>query len=308
MKKFTNGILTLVTVLLLSSFTNAQDQWTTYGLFADNPDYNLSGSFIGDARAAAGGVWLNGLAFSEDIVDPAIAMEGTCWKVDFTDDGDDRVMWCVDLSDPEGAVADFSEFTGGQLVMHIKLIDKIDIRLEIIGYRIRSSNINGSDETMTAFGLDTTDTENWQEIVYDLTRGIGDDVDLFEYDQFCAFAIRSNDMAGQFYVDEVYVRIPTGTTDVGDEDYVPANFSLKQNYPNPFNPSTKISFSLTDGGYTTLKVFNLLGQQVAELVNGEMAAGNHEITFDASNLSAGTYLYQLTSGQSSEVKKMILMK
>ncbi|HTR80990.1 MAG TPA: T9SS type A sorting domain-containing protein [Bacteroidota bacterium] len=89
---------------------------------------------------------------------------------------------------------------------------------------------------------------------------------------------------------------------------IPTTFSLHQNYPNPFNPSTKISFDLPQSGNVSLKVFNILGQEVASLVDSKMAAGTHEVTFDASKLSSGVYIYRLSSGSTFASKKMMLLK
>jgi hypothetical protein len=92
-------------------------------------------------------------------------------------------------------------------------------------------------------------------------------------------------------------------------DNVPAVFALNQNYPNPFNPSTTISFSLANAGYTTLKVYNLIGKEVAILFNGNAAAGrNYIVNFDAKNLTSGMYFYKLQSGNNVEVKKLTLVK
>jgi hypothetical protein len=89
---------------------------------------------------------------------------------------------------------------------------------------------------------------------------------------------------------------------------VPAVFELHQNYPNPFNPATTISFTLGKGGFTTLVVYNVLGQKVATLVSGNVAAGRHDVKFDASTVSSGMYFYRLESGNLSSVKKMMLLK
>lgn len=99
----------------------------------------------------------------------------------------------------------------------------------------------------------------------------------------------------------------TFITDV-DENYTPTNFSLRQNYPNPFNPSTKIVFSLGKSGFTSLTVYNILGQKVNVLLAKELTAGVHEVNFDASNLSTGVYLYKLQVGNNVAVKKMMLIK
>jgi hypothetical protein len=96
----------------------------------------------------------------------------------------------------------------------------------------------------------------------------------------------------------------------------PTKFTLNQNYPNPFNPITVISFSLPVTSIATLKVYNILGQEVATLINNkELHAGIHEITFDANKLSSGLYFYKLTAhqgesstGEFSQVKRMILLK
>jgi hypothetical protein len=97
-------------------------------------------------------------------------------------------------------------------------------------------------------------------------------------------------------------------SDVVDVFLFPDDYSLTQNYPNPFNPSTLIKFSIGKTGFTTLKLYNVLGKEVAALVNSELQAGPHEVTFDASNLPSGTYFYTLTSGSYSETRKMMFLK
>ncbi len=90
---------------------------------------------------------------------------------------------------------------------------------------------------------------------------------------------------------------------------IPAQYALFQNYPNPFNPSTRISFAIPEPAIVTLRVYNLLGQVVAELVRGQRYdAGSYEIPFDGSSLSSGVYLYRLQAGRFSDVRKMVLLK
>ncbi len=88
----------------------------------------------------------------------------------------------------------------------------------------------------------------------------------------------------------------------------PTSFSLSQNYPNPFNPLTKIEFQIPNSKFTTLSVYNLLGEKVATLVSKKLNPGNHTYTFDGKNLASGVYYYQLVVGDYREVKKMILLK
>ena len=88
----------------------------------------------------------------------------------------------------------------------------------------------------------------------------------------------------------------------------PTKFELSQNYPNPFNPSTTISFSLPQSGNVKLTVYNLLGEQVAELVNGFRESGVHTINFTASNLNSGLYIYKIEANGVVQSKKMTLVK
>ncbi len=92
------------------------------------------------------------------------------------------------------------------------------------------------------------------------------------------------------------------------DDEIEYEFALEQNYPNPFNPSTTIKFALPKAGNVVLKVYNMLGEEVAALINNEMPAGGHEVNFDACKLSSGMYIYKLTSGTYSELKKLMLLK
>ena len=98
-------------------------------------------------------------------------------------------------------------------------------------------------------------------------------------------------------------------TDVG-EDIInsPTTFALYQNYPNPFNPTTTIQFNLVNSGFVKLGVYNVLGQEIKNLISGNYDSGKHNITFDASGLQSGIYIYKIEGNNFSESKKMILLK
>ena len=98
------------------------------------------------------------------------------------------------------------------------------------------------------------------------------------------------------------------TVNVQDQNLTPLAFTLEQNYPNPFNPSTIISFKLPEQTNVELKVYDVLGNEVATLVNEIKPAGNYEAEWDASNLPSGVYIYQLRAGTYTQMKKMILLK
>jgi hypothetical protein len=91
-------------------------------------------------------------------------------------------------------------------------------------------------------------------------------------------------------------------------DRVPTSYRLEQNFPNPFNPSTEIRFTLSEGGPTDLRVFNLLGQQIADLVNGYRPAGAYSVVFNASGLASGVYFYRLQSRSYSNLRRMLYLK
>ncbi|MBK8553215.1 MAG: T9SS type A sorting domain-containing protein [Ignavibacteria bacterium] len=89
---------------------------------------------------------------------------------------------------------------------------------------------------------------------------------------------------------------------------VPDKFELSQNYPNPFNPSTEIRYSLIENGFTSLKIYDLTGKEIANLVNEMQTPGRYEVKFDGSNFASGVYFYKITAGNFSAVKRMFLIK
>lgn len=119
------------------------------------------------------------------------------------------------------------------------------------------------------------------------------------------YRLKQTDLDGTIhYSDRI---TPSGVTDVNSRP-LPTAFALDQNYPNPFNPSTTIEFALPKESRVTLEVFNLLGQRVALLVDDVRAAGYHAQRFDASGLGTGIYFYRLVAGETSFLKKMLLVK
>lgn len=97
-------------------------------------------------------------------------------------------------------------------------------------------------------------------------------------------------------------------TGVKDRIKVIKDFALLQNYPNPFNPSTQISFQVPEASRVTLKVFDMLGKEVATLVDGNKSAGSHTVQFNASDLPSGMYIYSLQAGEFRDSKKLLLVK
>jgi photosystem II stability/assembly factor-like uncharacterized protein len=123
-----------------------------------------------------------------------------------------------------------------------------------------------------------------------------------------------NDSTESFYSNVVSVR--TTVTDIENHSSIPMEYSLSQNYPNPFNPSTKIKYSIpftTDAGNTTqrnttLKIYDVLGNEIATIVNENQPPGNYEYIWNTNNISSGVYFYVLRSGTFKQTKKMVLLR
>jgi hypothetical protein len=113
-------------------------------------------------------------------------------------------------------------------------------------------------------------------------------------------------LGSEMYLDDLELSMDI-VSDVENE-FQPLAFQLEQNYPNPFNPSTKISYSIPQEGDVTLKIYDVLGNELATLINEEKPAGVYEVEFDASNLSSGIYFYKLTASSFVETKKMTVLK
>jgi len=160
------------------------------------------------------------------------------------------------------------------------------------GFQIERSN--GGEFTSVGYIAGhgtTTETQNYTFIDRSVQIGI------------YSYRLKQVDFNGTFAYSNV-VEVEVGA---------PVEFALDQNYPNPFNPSTMISFRLAADSKVSLSVFNILGQEVASLLNGNLVAGSHQVNFDASSLNTGVYMYRIeASGINGtnfvDVKKMILTK
>jgi hypothetical protein len=136
-------------------------------------------------------------------------------------------------------------------------------------------------------------------IVYD----VGTNIDIGTNSDVCAAKITIN---GTYNGNGTFCNAPVAVET--DTVLTPDKFDLSQNFPNPFNPSTLIKYQLPKSSHVTIKVYNVLGDEVAILVNEEKPAGNYEVNFSSGKLSSGTYFYRIQAGSFVETKKMILMK
>lgn len=184
--------------------------------------------------------------------------------------------------------------------------------------RTTDAGIIWSNDTLSFFGLSfaidfRTYNEGWSASGYKflLTTNRGETWSEFETpDGTVVYDLQFSDSRTGYAVGENGVILKIDPTLVGVEDYVetPDGFILHQNYPNPFNPTTKIQFQISDRGFVDLKVFDILGNEVATLVNEEKSAGEYEVEFNAKGLSNGIYFYQLKTNKTVQTKKMVYLK
>lgn len=186
-------------------------------------------------------------------------------------------------------------------------VELVSFLSEVFGNKVNLSWITASEINNYGFQVERRNTESNDWVNVGFVNGNGNSTET----QFYSFSdnpvavgkyfyrLKQIDFSGSYeYSSEVEAII----REVLNE------FILNQNFPNPFNPSTKIRFSIPQNGFTRLKVFDVLGNEVSSIIEGELSAGNYELQFDASGLSSGTYFYSLTSGEFTKTMKMILSK
>ena len=145
----------------------------------------------------------------------------------------------------------------------------------------------------------------WTQFWIDLSPYINSAVRFAFY-----FASNGSNQANGWYLDDIRIEgIVATTIDISeDEMSLPTMFALHQNYPNPFNPSTTIEFSIPYSSHVMLKIYDLLGKEVATLVNEELSMGQHKVNWNAHNLASGIYIYKIQVGEFVQTRKMILMR
>ena len=219
----------------------------------------------------------------------------------YGNDGD--AVWSATL---DGSTAGTISTAKGTAWLALYQDDSVKVRVTIAGLTsaFTSAHVHAAN-TGILFGLNFTDSTG------------------------TATAFRPDSVLLQLIKGQLYVNVHTGTFGGGEirgnlkfgsgvvtgvqidktSDNIPASYTLDQNYPNPFNPTTAISFSLAERGNVSLKIYNLLGQVVATLLDDVKEAGIYNVSFDASGLTSGVYFYQLTREKGSGItRRMVLLK
>jgi len=155
------------------------------------------------------------------------------------------------------------------------------------------------------------DSSNWEPIVVDIWSDSSEWTEI-EFDstqaRFVKLVLLESNQSEPASIWEIELFGPAGVTGINNETEIPNSYTLSQNYPNPFNPTTKISYTLPEKSKVSLKIFDVLGAEVVELVNREQESGEYHVDFNANSLPSGVYLYRLETKSFVETKKMILLK
>jgi hypothetical protein len=195
----------------------------------------------------------------------------------------------------------------------VNVTNTVPVELTSFTANVQGSNIQLKWATATetnnyGYNIDRMDTKTsiWENIAF--VKGNGNSTIYNNY------TYTDKDVnAGKYSYRLVQLDINGSTTIYKMKGEVnitaPASFGISQNYPNPFNPSTLIKYQVPENSNVSLKVYNSVGKEVAQLVNGEIAAGVHEVSFDAAHLSSGIYYYTIKAGNNFvQTRKMILLK
>ncbi len=188
-------------------------------------------------------------------------------------------------------------------------------------YRVFSSKTFSVSASQSAKSIHITDSTmnvtilgNFYTAAQNITPAFQNTGKWYEF--FTGDSINISDVNAQIYLQPgeyrlyttVRIQKPDVISDVKQKDVIPAKYSLSQNYPNPFNPETVIGYQIPAAGFVSLKVYDVLGREVAVLVNGEKSPGSYKIKFDGRNLSSGVYFYRIQTDKFVQSKKMLLVK
>ncbi len=189
---------------------------------------------------------------------------------------------------------ELTTFSASVVGENIKLNWETATEVNNYGFEVERQNIKLNDEN-----------SDWENVGF--VQGYGNSNSIKQYSFIdnsieapgkYNYRLKQIDLDGKYEYSNI-VEVNFGTNKI---------FELAQNYPNPFNPTTDISFNLPTDAHVTLTIFNVLGEKVAEIVNSNIPAGYHNVTFDASELNSGIYYYKLEAGNFIQMRKMMLLK
>lgn len=193
------------------------------------------------------------------------------------------------------------------------LLDETNNTIKIMVWKSVISDVGIKLETASGFStgeikVANTVTDQWEELTFDFSE-VSNPPEGEPYNGVTVFPdFQEREQENVIFFDNITFTDGEIGVSVDETDDLARSFELNQNFPNPFNPSTTISYNIPESANVKLEVFNAVGQKVATLINGTQNAGSHTVSFDASNLASGIYLYRLTSGNQVKINKMTLVK
>lgn len=269
---------------------------------------------LGDGNSTTSNVPV-GVTMSGDLSGKTITQVSAGWKYHYVLDSDGTIYSCgtnnygqlgngtnsntstpvaIDQSAIGALPVELSSFTAAANGKIVNLYWQTATELNNYGFEIERSI---TDEKLQII--------NWEKVGF--VEGIGNSnspkrytfVDKSAQNGNYFYRLKQIDFDGKFeYSDVVEVEV----------NNLPIEFTFSQNYPNPFNPTTSIEYSVPSSEYVNLKIYDILGNEVSELVNEQKESGNYKVNFDASKLSSGLYIYKIQAGSFSQVRKMMLLK
>jgi photosystem II stability/assembly factor-like uncharacterized protein len=272
---------------------NAADRAARYHLqvssFSDFSSSTFNNSAITSTSKEVGGLQFSGVYFWR------VKAENTGGKSDWSATrvffvGNDPLP--IQLASFTGTVAN-----GNDVILEWMTISEVNNYGFFVQRRVHNMPVFGEIPNVFIPGHGTTiepQFYSWTDVQLDPA--------LYDY------RLRQVDLDGSHSFSPIVSVEVQGPTDVLDDGMSAFVFSLHQNYPNPFNPSTVVRYSLPRASHVSLKVFSILGQEVATLVNEQKQSGRHEVKWDARGVTSGMYFYRLQAGENVQTKKMILVK
>lgn len=250
----------------------------------------------------------NDSTFADSVLFYAVSKEDT-FDIVTNLDGLEDYFWRVKVSNIAGE-SDYSQtfkFTTG--------FPKIPVLLEpphqTLNVSLTPELKWNSTTSASSYRLQLSETLTFNSATILLDTTISDTstvLDNLEPNQIYFWRLAAVNQYGQSGFSSAFGFKTENVVSVEKEEGLPANYFLSQNYPNPFNPSTIIKFSLPQSGFTTLKIYDVLGNEISVLINNNLSAGNYTVNFDASDLSSGMYIYVLRSNDKIFTRKMMVLK
>jgi len=265
-----------------SASTYLTRHWTVNQSGITNPTYNIDLYYL-DADIAGNEADLYGAKYSNNVWTLLNAASQAENKLSGT------------------GLTSFSDFTGGES-------GALPVELTSFTAKAQGTTVNLMWETKTeidnnGFEVERKSGNTWSKIGFVEGHGTTNSPKYYNFTDKNATGNKIQYRLKQIDNDGSFEYSP-----IVEVELNPTEFTLYQNYPNPFNPSTMIRFSIPEGGTVALNVFNTLGEKVAALLNGQLEAGYHEVSFDAANLPSGLYFYEIEAGEFRMMKKMVLVK